>query len=142
MTQVLENVVWKKNNVDVSTLTDYSTNYVNNDGSVVGNSQTATLQINDVGSASDDYQCVVDSAENSRTAYETTVKLGVFSKFTKLHKLSYEHSVQIINSACILLIDQLLSIVNKTISMKLCITISYNVNKMLKLKNIPCTSYD
>ena len=47
LTQSLDAVVWKKDNVDVTTLSDYSSNYVLSKGSVVGNSQTTTLKVID-----------------------------------------------------------------------------------------------
>ena len=80
LTQVLDNVVWKKGAVDVKTLTDYASNYVLVDGDLNGNSQTTTLQVLDVGVTDSDYKCVVTSDEHGETDYETTVNMDVFSE--------------------------------------------------------------
>ena len=81
LTQVLDNVVWKKDDVDVKTLADYATNYVLVDGNLNGNSQTTTLQVLDVGDTDTDYKCAVTSDEHDKTDYETTVEMDVFSEF-------------------------------------------------------------
>ena len=81
LTQVLNNVVWKKEDEDVKTLTDYASNYLLVDGILNGNSQTTTLQIIDVGNTDTDYKCYVTSDEHSKTDYETTVDMDVFSEF-------------------------------------------------------------
>ena len=80
LTQVLDNVVWKKGDVDVTTLTDYASKYVLVDGDLNGNSQTTTLQVLDVGVTDADYKCVVTSNEHGETDYETTVDMDVFSE--------------------------------------------------------------
>ena len=81
LTQSLEAVVWKKGADDVTTLPDYYSNYVFSEGSLVGNSQTTTLKVNDVGNADTDYVCVVTSDEYGETEKETIVKLETFSEF-------------------------------------------------------------
>ena len=81
LTQSLEAVVWKKDTVDITTLSDYSSNYILSKGSVVGNSQTTTLKVNDVGNADTDYVCVITSDEYGETEKKTIVKLGTFSEF-------------------------------------------------------------
>ena len=81
LTQSLDAVVWKKDNVGVTTLSDYSSNYVLSEGSLVGNSQTTTLKVNDVGNTDTDYVCVVTSDEYGETEKETIVKLETFSEF-------------------------------------------------------------
>ena len=87
LTRVLENVVWKKGNADVTTLTDYVSNYVEVDGILNVNSQTTTLQITDVGDTDTDYKCVVTSDEHGKTDNETTVEMDVFSEFFGLKLL-------------------------------------------------------
>ena len=81
LTKSLEAVVWKKGAVDVTTLPDYSSNYVLSEGSLVGNSQTTTLKVNDVGNTDTEYVCVVTSDEYLETEKETIVKLEIFSEF-------------------------------------------------------------
>ena len=77
LTQELESVVWKRGDDDVKTLGD---NYVQVNGSIVGTSQTTTLQVKDVGLTDTDYKCIVK--ENVTAAdVETTVTLAVFSKY-------------------------------------------------------------
>ena len=80
LTQVLDSVVWKKDDVDVKTLTDFNSNYSLVDGNLNGNSQTTTLQITDVGKTDADYKCVVTSDEHGETDYETIVDMDVFSE--------------------------------------------------------------
>ena len=77
LTKSLEAVVWKKGADDVTTLSDY----VFSEGSLVGNSQTTTLKVNDVGNTDTDYVCVVTSDEYGETEKETIVKLETFSEF-------------------------------------------------------------
>ena len=84
LTRVLENVVWKKGNADVTTLTDYASNYVEDDGILNGNSQLTTLQVRDVGNTDTDYKCIVTSDEHGQTDVERTVKMDVFSEFIKI----------------------------------------------------------
>ena len=81
LTRSLDAVVWKKGAENVTTLPDYSSNYILSKGSVVGNSQTTTLQVNDVGDTDTDYVCVVTSDEYGETEKETIVKLETFSEF-------------------------------------------------------------
>ena len=80
LTQSLDAVLWKKDNVDVTTLSDYSSNYVLSKGSVVGNSQTTTLKIIDAGLTDTDYACVVTSDEHGERNKETSVKLETFGE--------------------------------------------------------------
>ena len=77
LTQILDAVVWKKDTVDVTSLSDY----VFSEGSLLGNSQTTTLKVNDVGNTDTDYVCVVTSDEYGETEKETIVKLETFSEF-------------------------------------------------------------
>ena len=81
LTQILDAVVWKKDTVDVTSLPDYSSNYVLSEGSLVGNSQTTTLKVNDVGNTDTDYVCVVTSNEYGEIEKETIVKLVTLSEF-------------------------------------------------------------
>ena len=81
LTHVLDTVMWKKDDVNITTLTDYASNYVEVDGILNGNSQTTTLQIIDVGNTDTGYKCSVTSDEHSETHYETTVDMDVFSEF-------------------------------------------------------------
>ena len=64
----------KKDNVDITTLSDYSSNYVLSKGSVVGISQTTTLKVIDAGLTDTDYACVVTSDEHGEMNKETSVK--------------------------------------------------------------------
>ena len=80
LTRVLENVVWKKDDVDVTTLADFNSNYSLVDGNLNGNSQTTTLQIIDVGDTDTDYKCAVTSDEHGQTDNETIVDMDVFSE--------------------------------------------------------------
>ena len=90
LTQSLDAVVWKKDNVDVTTLSDYSSNYVLFKESIVGNSQTTTLKVIDAGLTDIDYACVVTSDEHGETNKETIVKLETFSEFC-FHILKFVH---------------------------------------------------
>ena len=81
LTQTLDAVVWKKGSDDVTTLSDYSSNYILSKGSLIGNSQTTTLKVNDVGNTDTDYVCVVNSNEHGEIDTETSVKLETFSEF-------------------------------------------------------------
>ena len=92
LTQVLDTVVWKKGDVDVTTLDDFDTNYVKDDGILNGNSQKTTLQVKDVGNTDTDYKCIVTSDEHGQTDVERTVKMDVFSEFIKL-KLPLAYSI-------------------------------------------------
>ena len=96
LTQSLDAVVWKKDNVDVTTLSDYSTNYVLTKGSVVGNSQATTLKVIDAGLTDTDYVCVVTSDEHGETNKERNVKLETFGEFL-FHILKFVHSYIIHN---------------------------------------------
>ena len=80
LTQSLDAVVWKKDNVDVTTLSDYSSNYVLSKGSVVENSQTTTLKVIDAGLTDTDYACFVTSDEHGEGNKETSVKLETFGE--------------------------------------------------------------
>ena len=81
LTQKLDDVVWKKGAVDVTTVLDYSSSYVLSYGNVVGNSQTTTLQVMDAGRTDTDYVCVVTSKEQGQTNRETNIRQKIFSKF-------------------------------------------------------------
>ena len=81
LTLALDSVGWQKGADDVTTLSDYDTNYVLSKGSLEGNSQTTTLEIIDAGVTDTDYFCVVTSNEHGETGKETTVKLDTFRKF-------------------------------------------------------------
>ena len=81
LTQSLDAVAWKKGTDDVTTLSDYSFNYLLSKASVIGNSQTTTLKVIDAGLSDTDYYCVVTSVENGETNKETKVKLETFSEF-------------------------------------------------------------
>ena len=81
LTQSLDAVVWKKGSDDVTTLSDYSSNYLLSEGSLVVNSQTTTLKVIDAGDTDTDYVCVVTSHEHGETNTETSVKLETFSEF-------------------------------------------------------------
>ena len=77
----LDSVGWKKGADDVTTLSDYDTNYVLLQGNLEGNTQTTTLEIIDAGVTDTDYFCIVTSNEHGETSKETSVKLDTFRKF-------------------------------------------------------------
>ena len=81
LTLALDYVGWKKGADDVTTLSDYGTNYVLLEGNLEGNSQTTTLEVIDAGVTDTDYFCVFTSNEHGETSKETSVKLDTFRKF-------------------------------------------------------------
>ena len=96
LTRALDSVAWNKGAVDVTTLPDYSSNYVLSDGNLVGTSQTISLQVIDAGLTDTDYFCVVTSNEHGQTNMETSVRLETFSEFLK-HILKFIHFHIILN---------------------------------------------
>ena len=79
ITQELDDVVWKKDGTDVTTLS--GSNYIVSPGTYDSNSQTTTLTAKAAANTADStYTCAIDSDEWELTNSENTVALDVFGK--------------------------------------------------------------
>ena len=79
ISQAVDSITWKKNGLDVTTIS--STNYLVGDGSFSDNSQTTTLEIKGAANTEDvTFTCDVDSNEWGYAGREAFASAFVFGK--------------------------------------------------------------